>query len=52
MLRGLTLEIGFVLTLPLFAVAGVPCLVLTIMAGIRTNEGKTYRYPVTIRIIK
>ena len=48
----LTLGIGFILTLPLLAVAGIVWLVLTIVAGIRANEGKAYRYPFAIRIIK
>ena len=48
----LTLGIGFILTLPLLAVAGIAWLVLTIVAGIRANEGKAYRYPFAIRIIK
>ncbi len=47
-----TLGIGFILTLPLLAVAGIAWLVLTIVAAIRANEGKTYRYPFSIRVIK
>lgn len=40
--------IGFFL---LFAV-GIGALVLTIIAGIKANEGQLYRYPVSIRFIK
>ena len=40
--------IGIIL-LPLLAVAH---LVLSIIAGIRANEGQSYRYPFTIRFIK
>ncbi len=47
-----TLGIGFILTIPLLAVAGIAWLVLTIVASIRANEGKTYRYPFSIRLIK
>lgn len=40
--------IGFLL-LP---VVGVVALVLTVMAGIKANNGETYRYPFTLRLIK
>ena len=39
--------IGFVL---MFLV-GLAALVLTIMAGIKANEGVAYRYPLTLRLI-
>ena len=48
----LTLGIGFIITLPLLAIAGIAWLVLTIIAAIRANEGQTYRYPISIRLIK
>jgi uncharacterized Tic20 family protein len=47
-----TFGIGFILTLPLLVVAGVAWLVLTIVAAVRANEGKTYRYPFSLRLIK
>ena len=49
-IAGLTvfILIGFVL-LPIVLIGG---LVLIIMAAIAANEGKTYRYPFTIRLIK
>ena len=31
---------------------GIAALVLTIMAGIKANNGETYRYPWTLRLIK
>ena len=40
--------IGFLLLL----VVGLGWLVLTVMAGIKANEGNTYRYPFTLRLIK
>jgi uncharacterized protein len=40
--------IGFVL-LPL---VGLAALVLTIMAGIKANNGEMYRYPATLRLVK
>ena len=40
--------VGFVL-MPLVAIAAV---VLTLLAGIKANEGKMYRYPATIRLVK
>ena len=40
--------IGFVLIF----VVGIGALVLTIMAGIKANNGETYRYPFTLRLLK
>ncbi|MGH8354214.1 MAG: DUF4870 domain-containing protein [Pseudomonas sp.] len=40
--------IGF----PLLALVGVGALVLTIIAGIKANEGQAYRYPFCWRLIK
>ena len=47
----------FVLTfvligLLLLPIVGIAALVLTIMGGIKANEGVTYRYPFTLRLIK
>src|ERR1700716_1714121 len=33
-------------------IAGVLCLVLVIISSIQASEGKFYRYPITIRLIK
>jgi uncharacterized Tic20 family protein len=40
--------IGF----PLMALVGLFGLVLTIIAGIRANEGVAYRYPLCWRLVK
>jgi len=40
--------IGF----PLLALVGIGALVLTIIAGIKANEGQAYRYPFSLRLIK
>ncbi|MGH8052785.1 MAG: DUF4870 domain-containing protein [Stenotrophomonas sp.] len=47
-----TLGIGLIVVIPLSIALGVAWLVLTIMAGIKANEGVTYRYPFTLRLIK
>ena len=36
----------------LMAVVAVAWLVLSIVAGVKANEGKRYRYPFTLRLIK
>lgn len=36
----------------LLPVLGIAWLVLTIIAGVKANEGVAYRYPLTIRFIK
>ncbi|MHA6491610.1 DUF4870 domain-containing protein [Pseudomonas borbori] len=40
--------IGF----PLLMLVGIAALVLTIIAGIKANEGQSYRYPFTWRALK
>ena len=40
--------IGFLL----LVVVGIAWLVLSIMAGLKANEGVAYRYPFTLRLIK
>jgi uncharacterized Tic20 family protein len=40
--------IGF----PLLVLVGVAALVLTIIAGIKANEGQAYRYPFVWRLVK
>lgn len=47
-----TFGVALILVIPLSAVLGIAWLVLTIMAGLKANEGVTYRYPLTIRLIK
>lgn len=43
--------IGFLL-IPLFAVLYVADIVLVIIASLKASEGKLYRYPLTIRLLK
>ncbi len=43
--------IGFLL-LPLFGVLYLADIVLVVIASIKASEGKLYRYPLTIRLIK
>jgi uncharacterized Tic20 family protein len=40
--------IGF----PLLLLVGIAALVLTIIAGIKANEGRAYRYPFSWRLVK
>lgn len=49
--------IGFILSfvligIPLLILVGIGALVLTILAGVKANNGVAYRYPFTIRLIK
>jgi len=48
----LTLGIGAILTVPLFAVVGIGALVLVIIAAMKANEGVAYRYPFALRLVK
>lgn len=47
----LLLSIVFI-GLLLMPVVGIAALVLTIMAGIKANNGENYRYPFTLRLVK
>ena len=47
-----TLGIGLVIAIPAWILIGLAWLVLTIIAGIKANEGVRYRYPFTLRLIK
>lgn len=47
-----TFGIAGLLTGPLMLLIWVASLVLFIVAGIKANEGGSYRYPVTLRLIK
>lgn len=38
--------------IPLLIVLGIAWLVLTVVAGVRANEGVRYRYPFTLRLVK
>ena len=48
----MTFGIGMIVTLPLMFIVGIAALVLIVIAAIRSNEGKAYRYPMTIRLVK
>lgn len=47
-----TLGIGLVLAVPAWIVIAVAWLVLTVIASIKANDGVTYRYPLTLRLIR
>ena len=38
--------------IPLLLLLGLAWLVLTVVAGVRANEGVRYRYPLTVRFVK
>lgn len=46
-----TLGIGFLLVIPLYLALVVFALVVVIMAAIAANQGRPYRYPITIRMV-
>ena len=48
----MTLGIGLIIAIPGWIIVGIAWLVLTIIAGIKANEGVAYRYPLTLRLIK
>ena len=47
-----TLFIAAFITIPLGILLGIAWLVLTIIAGIKANEGQPYRYPFSWRLLK
>lgn len=48
----LSLGIGALITIPLFAGIGIAALVLVVIAAVKANEGVAYRYPVSLRLVK
>ena len=48
----ITFGIGALLTLPVALAAAVAWLVLTVIASIKASEGVSYRYPLSLRLIK
>ncbi|MDT0632121.1 DUF4870 domain-containing protein [Rubrivirga sp. S365] len=45
--------LAFVLIgIPMLVVLGLAWLVLTVVGGVRANEGVRYRYPLTVRFVK
>ena len=47
-----TLGIGLLIAIPGWIIIGLFWLVLTIIAGIKANEGVAYRYPFAVRLVK
>lgn len=47
-----TLGIGLAIALPLMFIIGIAALVFIIMGAVKANEGKAYRYPFALRLIK
>lgn len=52
LLTMVTFGFGVILTAPAGVILGIAWLVLTIMATIKANNGESYRYPFTLRLIK
>jgi uncharacterized protein len=48
----MTLGIGLLATIPFLVVLAVYQVVMMVIAGIEANNGKLYRYPLTIRFVK
>lgn len=48
----ITLGIGVLLTIPVGLAASIAWLVFTIIAAIKASEGVSYRYPLTLRLIR
>jgi uncharacterized Tic20 family protein len=46
-----TCGVGLIVTGPLLAALGIYAIVMSILAGLKANEGDYYRYPLTFRII-
>lgn len=47
-----TFFVAALITVPIGIVLGIAWLVLTIIAGLKANEGQYYRYPFALRLIK
>ncbi len=52
LLTFMTLGLGVLLTFPLMMIIGIAALVFVIIAAVKANEGKAYRYPVSLRLVK
>jgi len=48
----ITFGIGLILALPVGLAVSVAWLVFTVIAAIKSSEGVSYRYPLTLRLIK
>lgn len=47
-----TFGLGGILTVPVMVIIGLAALVLSVLAGMKANEGVAYRYPYTLRLVK
>lgn len=47
----LTIFVIGILLIPVLAILGIAWIVLSIIGGLKANEGKPYRYPLTVRFI-
>jgi uncharacterized Tic20 family protein len=47
-----TCGVGAIVAVPFLVVLGIYVLIISIIAGIKANNGEYYRYPMTFRIIK
>ena len=48
----ITLGIGFLIAIPAWCVVGIAWLVFAIIAAVKANDGVSYRYPFTLRLVK
>ncbi|HEY5849395.1 MAG TPA: DUF4870 domain-containing protein [Lysobacter sp.] len=48
----ITLGIGLLIAIPAWVVVGVAWIVFTIIAAVKSNDGVSYRYPFTLRLVK
>lgn len=46
-----TFGVGAIVTVPALIVGGIAWIVLPILAAVAANEGRSYRYPLTIRFV-
>ncbi|WP_233843304.1 DUF4870 domain-containing protein [Dyella sp. 2HG41-7] len=47
-----TFGIGLIIAIPMWVIIWIAWLVLTVVAGMKANEGVRYRYPFALRLIK
>jgi uncharacterized Tic20 family protein len=47
-----TFGLGLLVFIPLLILGGIAELVLTVIAGVKANNGEDYRYPINIRMVK
>jgi uncharacterized Tic20 family protein len=47
-----TLGVGLLIVLPAFIALGIAALIFMIMGAVAANQGREYRYPLTIRFVK